>query len=127
MNVAAADVPIAGAPAITAAAVLVVLQSVRCHARAIRSQRAIHALQRVSQMKLGVGQLDGALKLAVRQPGQIFGMPRHAEVFVHAVVIGRDVRVGDGPVFPESVAALSFEIVIGKAQRQAAPNGRFAA
>ncbi len=47
---------------------------------------------------------------------------RYAEIEIHLVVIGRQVRVGNGPVLAVTVAAPRFEVVIGKAQSEASPN-----
>jgi len=45
-----------------------------------------------------------------------------AEVAVDLVVIGLDVRVGNGPVLAVAIVGLGLEVVIGQAERQPPPD-----
>ncbi len=64
----------------------------------------------------------GALKFAVGEPWEVFGMAGDAEIEIDLVVIRFDIGIGDGPVLTVAIAIFGFEIVIGKTQRQAAPD-----
>src|SRR5947209_15928930 len=58
---------------------------------------------------------------------KIFFHAGDAEILVDAIVIRGDVAVTDGPVFAVAVAILGFEIEIGEAKGQAAPDVGLAA
>ena len=127
MDIAAAHAPVARAAPVAAAAVLVVLQAVGGDAGAIGGQHAPHFRQALAQFDLRGIQAHGALEQAVGQVGQVFLVARDAQIEIDLVVIGRDIRVGYGPVFTVAVARGGFEIVIREAQRQAAPDVGLAA
>jgi hypothetical protein len=122
VNIAAADAAVACAAPETPAAVFVVLQTIRGHAGAVRSQDAAHFREPAAQLQLRRGQLDGTLENAVRQVRKILLVAGNAQVQIHLVVIRRDVRIGDRPILAVAVVRFGLEIVVGKPQRQATPN-----
>src|SRR3989454_7833870 len=99
MDIAPAGPSIAGAPAVTLAPILVVLQPVGGDAGAIRRQDLSRLLQALAQLHLTPVELGGTLELAVRQVRQVLLDAGDAEVEVDPVVVRLQVRVGDGPVY----------------------------
>src|SRR2546429_9895346 len=122
MDIAPAGPSIAGAPAVTLAPILVVLQPVGGDAGAIRRQDLSRLLQALAQLHLTPVELRGTLELAVRQVRQVLLDAGDAEVEVDLVVVRLQVRVGDGPVFAVAVVGLGLEVVVGQAEGQAAPD-----
>ena len=122
VDVAAARPAVAGSATEASAAVLVVLQAVGGDPGAIGREHAVRALHRLAQHHLRRVQPGRALELAVGQVLEALGVAGDAEVEVDLVVVGGDVGVGDGPVLAEAVAALRLEVVVGKAEGQAAPD-----
>ena len=121
VDVAAAGAPVARAAAETPAAILVVLQAVGGHARAIRRQHAVHLLQRVAQRHLGGREPRRALKQAVGQMRQVLFDAGNPEIQIDPVVVRRDVLVGDRPVLAVAVVALRLEVVVRQPQREPVP------
>src|SRR5467141_91902 len=117
----------AGAAAITAAAIFVVLEAVGGDAGAILGHDAAHFGEAFLQSDFRAIQLGGALKDAVGKVGEIFFDAGDAEIEIDLVVVGSDVAVADGPIFAVAVAALGLEVVIGEAEGQASPNIGFSA
>ena len=56
---------------------------------------------------------------------QVLLVAGNAEIEVDLVVVGLEVGVGNRPVFPIAVVRLALEVVVGKAEREAAPDVRF--
>src|SRR5438105_13775771 len=94
MDIAPAGPSIAGAPAVTLAPILVVLQPVGGDAGAIRRQDLSRLLQALAQLHLTPVELRGTLELPVRHVRQV---PLHAgdaevDVGLHAVPLQLPVR-----------------------------------
>src|ERR1700722_2474644 len=118
----------ASAAAETAAAIFIVLEAVGGDTGAILRQRAVQfRFESFLQRDFGAVQLGRALKDAVGEPLEAFFDAGDAEVEVDLVVVGREVAVADRPIFAEAVAVVGFEIVVGEAQREAAPDVGLAA
>ena len=122
VDVAPARSPVAGSPAIALAPVLVVLHPVRRDAGPIGGQDSSDRREALAQLHLAPVELGGSLELAVRQVRQLLLDAGDAEVEVDFVVIGRQVGVGDGPVFTVAVVGLGLEVVVGQAEGQTAPD-----
>ena len=124
------DVAATGTPATRAApealAAVLVFHTVRRDAGAIRRQRPPHLLETLAQLHLGGGQLVGALEQAVGEMRQVLLVAGDAEVQVHLVVVRLEIGVGDRPVFPIAVVRFALEVVVGEAEREAAPDVRLA-
>src|SRR5256885_11001322 len=100
MDFAPAGPSIAGAPAVTLAPILVVLQPIGGDAGAIRRQDLSRLLQALAQLHLTPVELRGTLELAVRQVRQVLLDAADAGAEVYLVVERLPVRAGDGPAFP---------------------------
>src|ERR1035438_344394 len=126
MDVAAAFA-LAGTPAVTAAAILIVLETVGGYASAILGDHAVHFLQALLQGDFGAIQLGGSLEDAVGKVRQVFFYAGDSEIEVHLVVVGGDIAVADGPILAKAVAVFGLEIVVGEAEGEAAPDVGLAA
>ena len=123
MNVAAADAAEAGAAPEAARAVLVVGEAFGGDAEAERSDHPAALLsEHVAHVHLGRVEAHRTLIDRVRQPRQVFRHAGDAEIAVDLVVVRSDVGVGDRPVHAVAVAARGLEVVVGEAERKAAPH-----
>src|SRR6266852_6838453 len=116
----------AGAASKATGAVLVVLQAVGGDARTILGQDPAHFLHALLEVELGAVQFGRTLKYAVGQIRKVFLYAGDAEVQIHLVIIRSEVAIADWPIFSVTIAALGFEIVVGKPQRQTSPDVRLA-
>src|SRR2546422_892944 len=99
MDTPPAGPSIAGAPAVTLAPILVVLQPVGGDAGAIRRQDLSRLLQALAQLHLTPVELGGTLELAVRQVRQGLLDSGDAAVEVDLVVVRLQVRAGARPAW----------------------------
>ena len=109
----AAALAVAGAAAVTAAPVLVVLEPVGRHAGAIGRHHPAHRREFPTQHDLGRVEPARPLEPAVGQVGQVLRHARNAEVEIDLVVVWFQVPIRDRPVFAVAVPGLGFEVVVG--------------
>src|SRR6266566_2013243 len=90
-----------------------------------RSCDSLHRRKTLTQLDFRGRQFVGALEQAVGEMRQVLLVAGNAEIEVDLVVVGLEVGVGNRPVFPIAVVRLGLEVVVGKAEREAAPDVRF--
>src|SRR5262249_54848852 len=104
--------PVARAPAITPAAVFVMLQPIGRHSRAIWCECPAHLCQALAQPNLGGVQSGRALAYAVGQMRQVLFYAGDSKIGIYFVIVWRDVLVRNRPVLAITVAAFRLEVVI---------------
>src|SRR6185436_11265256 len=76
---------------------------------------------RLFQQPLAACKLHSRQEFPIREVGDVFVRPAHADELFNAVVIRRKLVVAYGPVVAEPIAARSFQFIIREAIALAAP------